>query len=288
MVPWLLSTMCVMGAQLFYVNEPVVDMREEATENAKVVSQALFAEKVEIGQEIDGWYSITTPDGYSGWIPSKALIALPEPYMPNAVTNRLISYVYGVKDTEYGPIKTLPYGSPLFAREAESPRWVQVTLPDGVEGYIQRGDIASISSLPDKQAMVDFSVNFLGLPYRWGGRSSFGYDCSGFVQMLYRRMGVQLQRDSKQQILDDRFQTIPIEDLEPGDLIFFGRSAEKINHVGMYVGDFLGKQHFIHATVRENQPWIRVSRLTDPEWSGQSDSSCPYRVARRWVGYIPK
>ncbi|MCP5492677.1 MAG: C40 family peptidase [Chlamydiales bacterium] len=97
--------------------------------------------------------------------------------------------------------------------------------------------------------MPQFSQKFLGLLYIWGGRSSFGYDCSGFVQMLYSQIGIKLQRDAKQQILDSRLQSIKIDELKLGDLIFFGKSDQRIMHVGMYIGN----EQFIHATARENK-----------------------------------
>ena len=88
---------------------------------------------------------------------------------------------------------------------------------------------------------------FLGLPYTWGGTSSFGYDCSGFTQMLCRRRGINMPRDAQPQA--DWSGVVPVErkDLQPGDLLYFGSSDKKITHTGMYIGD--GK--FINATTHE-------------------------------------
>ncbi len=97
--------------------------------------------------------------------------------------------------------------------------------------------------------------------------------------MLYNQIGIGLERDSKQQIRDNRFQTISIENLEPGDLIFFGKSEQKISHVALFIGD----GQFIHATTRECQPWIRISRLSVFEWSGDPSANSPYRVARQLI-----
>ncbi|MCH9717001.1 MAG: C40 family peptidase, partial [Gammaproteobacteria bacterium] len=55
-----------------------------------------------------------------------------------------------------------------------------------------------------KDEMIFLSQKFLGCPYTWGGRSSFGFDCSGFVQMLYKEMGICLPRDSGPQAEDAR------------------------------------------------------------------------------------
>jgi gamma-D-glutamyl-L-lysine dipeptidyl-peptidase len=150
-------------------------------------------------------------------------------------------------------------------------------LPDGQVGYIQNGDIVLESPISHKGDLVPFSQQFLGLPYTWGGRSSFGYDCSGFVQMLYSQIGVDLQRNSGQQILDPRLQKISRDDLELGDLIFFGKSEQRIMHVGMYIGE----GNFIHSSARECRPWLRMSSLSDPEWCGSSAAYYPYRTFRK-------
>jgi len=265
----------------FYINEAVIDMRKDPLAESKIVSQALFAERVTIQEEFDQWLKITTPDGYSGWIVSSSVVTRLEPYETTVKTSRLIAHVYGLKDTEYGPIKSLGYGSRLKVLDQKDKRWLKIALPDGRESYIQRGDVMTQKISLTKADLANLSQKFNGLPYTWGGRSSFGYDCSGFVQMLYSQIGIDLQRDAREQVLDRRFNRTDIDKLEPGDLIFFGASAERITHVGMSIGDNL----FIHATSAENQPWIRVSQLSDIYWSGGTGTPHPYRTARKWIGY---
>lgn len=264
-------------ANFFYINHPFVDMREDPSSASKVVSQAVFSERISVEKEESGWSYIVSSDGYKGWVPSETFVSCEKPYEGSAEISRLMAHLYGLKDTEYGPIKTLPYGAKLQVLDGTGVRFTKIALPDGQEAYIQNGDIASESPLQKKEDLVSFSKRFLGLPYTWGGRSSFGYDCSGFVQMLYNKIGISLQRDSKQQVCDDRFQTIAIHDLEPGDLVFFGKSEGRIMHVGMY----LGEGSFIHATSRECLPWIRISKLTDSEWCGSEDAYYPFRTARQ-------
>lgn len=273
------STFCILATGLFYIHEPIVLMRENPTYESKVVSQALFAEKITIKEIFGDWCHIITSDGYSGWVQSNSFVKLDAPYVPTLKISRLSAHLYRLKDIEYGPIKTVPYGSELKALDESDPRWIKIALPNGDECFVQKGDVAPEHVIKNKKDLVPFSYKFLGLPYTWGGRSSFGYDCSGFLQMLYRQIGVDLQRDSHQQILDDRFRSIAIEELEPGDLLFFGQSENQIKHIGMYIGD----GQFIHATGRENKPWIRISKLTDFEWSGHPHAYYPYRAARQLI-----
>jgi cell wall-associated NlpC family hydrolase len=97
---------------------------------------------------------------------------------------------------------------------------------------------------------------FVGIPYRWGGNTVVdGMDCSGFVRAVFNLCGVNIPRTSGEQ-----FQTgqgIDKTDLRDGDLVFFGDSASRINHVGIYVGD----GRFVHAPRRGDD--IKVSRVDE-------------------------
>jgi len=259
---------------------PVATMREKPENNATVASQAIFSETVQLLEEQGEWVKIeTVADHYQGWTKKEALSA-PEAYNPHVVVTRKAAHLYNVLDTELGPILTLPFESRLEVVE-EPPqgdrRWLKVKLPDATFGYIQRGDTAPQLKKLNREEVCDFSMRFLDLPYTWGGKSSFGYDCSGFVQMLYRQMGISLPRDSKDQIHWEGFCPVEIENLKRGDLIFWGKSEQKINHVGMYLGD--GK--FIHTIASvEKMPYLRVSRLTDSFWDAKPTNYHAYRTAR--------
>ena len=95
-----------------------------------------------------------------------------------------------------------------------------------------------------------FSKKFIGLPYTWGGTSSYGFDCSAFVQMLLREMGLLLPRNACDQAQSPLLVPVLGEELQPGDLIFFGES--RITHVGLYLGG--DELHFTAAWGEEIQP----------------------------------
>jgi hypothetical protein len=276
----------LLASVLFYVNTPVIDMREGPNDSAEVVSQAYYTEQVNILEEAPEWLKIETVlDHYQGWIKNKGLCERETEFLSNtssvvAKVNRCAAHLYGFEDTVYGPILTLPFDSRLEVIEPKgdsNSRWIKVALVDGREAFIQRGDVTLNTDLLDRVKICSLSLKFLNLPYTWGGRSSFGYDCSGFVQMLYRQMGLYIPRDSKDQIRWEKFKSISLEELAAGDLIFFGLDQDKIRHVGLYLGD----QKFIHSTVAENAPYIRISDLTDAEWNGSGRFA--YRAARTLV-----
>lgn len=97
---------------------------------------------------------------------------------------------------------------------------------------------------------------FVGIPYRWGGDNVVeGMDCSGFVRAVYNLCGLSIPRTSRDQFKAGDLVTKG--DLKDGDLVFFGSSADNINHVGIYVGG----GRFVHAPRRGEE--IRVTAVSD-------------------------
>lgn len=101
---------------------------------------------------------------------------------------------------------------------------------------------------------------FVGVPYRWGGDNVVeGMDCSGFVKAVFYLIGLNIPRTSQEQF--NAGTELSKEDIQPGDLVFFGKGSRKITHVGMYLGD----HRFVHAP-RRNEP-IQVTSLDDERYS---------------------
>lgn len=283
MTPLLVASL----VSFFYVTSPVTDMREQPKPDAEIVSQAYYSEGVNILEEANDWVKIeTTADHYQGWTQKNALCQRQDPFLANPTAvpvkvKRCAAHLYNVQDTIFGPIITLPFDSKLEVlepKEESNSRWIKVSLVDGRVGYIQRGDVTFNQTPLTRAQMCALSKQFLGLPYTWGGRSSFGYDCSGYAQMLYRQMGIAIPRDSKDQLKWEGFTPIAVESLLPGDLVYFGLTEDKIRHVGLY----LGNDQFIHSTVAENAPYVRISRLSEPEWNGSGRFA--FRAARTLMG----
>ena len=143
-------------------------------------------------------------------------------------------------------ITTLSAGQRVRVNWVE-PGWVSVAYNnDGLMGYVSadyitvyEGEMPDYSSTGG-QAAVDLAMQFLGVPYVWGGTSPSGFDCSGLIYYVYGQLGYSLNRVADDQMKNGR--PVSFEELAPGDLVGFGTGGYA-SHIGMYIGD--GKM--IHA-----------------------------------------
>jgi cell wall-associated NlpC family hydrolase len=93
--------------------------------------------------------------------------------------------------------------------------------------------------------VADSAARYVGTPYVWGGTNPAGFDCSGFTQYILKQYGISVPRNSYDQFNVGR--TVTLQDLQPGDLVFFSTYAPGPSHLGIYVGG--GK--FVHALNHE-------------------------------------
>ena len=107
--------------------------------------------------------------------------------------------------------------------------------------------------------MVADSQRYTGVPYLWGGISAFGFDCSGYAQLLYRLVGLSIPRDADMQLAQGRRVEPPFA---PGDLLFFGSGAghRPISHVGVSLGGW----RMVHASRPRNG--VYVDDVQETSW----------------------
>jgi cell wall-associated NlpC family hydrolase len=257
------------GAADGVVLRPVANMYSRSSEEADVVSQAIYASRIGIIEEHDGWARVRTADKYTGWMPAADFKRLEhgEPIYASsgrvAQVDSLFANLYRQASvTKHQPLLTIPFETTLeVIQEVETPeRWIEVRLPDDRHAWLQRGDVTLNQKPMSIEEAIALSKRFLGLPYFWGGTSSFGFDCSGFTQMVCRRRGIVIPRDASLQAKWAGAAQMGPNNLQAGDLLFFGES--KITHTGMYIGG--GK--FINATTH-GRPVVQISDLADPYWA---------------------
>ncbi len=252
---------------------PVANMFSAPDDDVDVVSQAIIGSDVTLLEETAGWAKVRTADEYMGWMRLAGLRRLAAGETPYAsqgrvarVTN-LSANLYRDRDvTKRAPLITVPFETRLeavvSASDAENERWLQVKLPDARTAWVQRGDVTLDAKPMSIEETIALAKRFLGVTYYWGGTSSFGFDCSGFTQMLVRMRGVIMPRDADLQAAWTGVAAVKREDLKPGDLLFFGRSEKNITHTGMYIGN----GEFIHDTTNTH-PMVQISRLDDQPWT---------------------
>lgn len=105
---------------------------------------------------------------------------------------------------------------------------------------------------------ADVAAQLIGKPYRYGGNTPAGFDCSGLVQYSYRRAGIEVPRSTGEQLKEAR--SIARDELRKGDLLFFDQEGKRSSHVAIY----LGNDTFIHAPSSGKR--VRRDRLGDPYW----------------------
>ena len=267
---------------LHVVVVPVANMYSKPSEKADVASQSIYGSNVRLIEARGEWSRIETSDRYRGWTPSRYLriVLAGDGYAtagPTVRVESLFANVYSEPDvTKHKPVITVPFETKLEVpmqeqkgtSKAETLKntvpegWLHVRLPGMTMAWIQSGDVTSDPKTLTIAQSVELAKKFQGIPYLWGGRSSFGFDCSGFTQMLVRLRGMEMPRDADKQAAWNGASRVERKDLQAGDLLFFGSSEKTITHTGMYIGD----GQFIQATTN-GHPVVHISRLDDEPWT---------------------
>ena len=151
-------------------------------------------------------------------------------------------------DTSYTSLRVLDQGESVTLI-GSTDEWYKVRY-NGEEGYVFKTYLSAndpvsspVSSSSEGERIVSEAKNYLGTPYVYGGSSPSGFDCSGFVQYVFRQCGYSITRTAVTQSYDGY--SVSTSSLQPGDILIFGNGSNTgIGHSGIYIG---GGQ-FIHAS----------------------------------------
>lgn len=248
----------------FVVATNIADIHSAPQRDAELVTQALMNTPAIAGETAGDWTHVTLAD-YSGWILTDDIdlpivrgvceggdgtcgVALPYSVVVTATHAPIYAQAEGDEHIFDVYLSTvIPY------IDLSNPQRIRVALPGDRDGWIPREcvDLRHNDALfpsQDISSMTDYARAYLDVPYLWGGTSWQGIDCSGFVQLLYRMGGHSIPRDADQQH-DFLSQAVSREEIQAGDLIFFG--SKSITHVALA----LSNREYIHA---EGQNYNRV------------------------------
>jgi cell wall-associated NlpC family hydrolase len=219
-------------------NLSVVPLRRIPSDKSEMVSQLLFGEIFTITDTLENYALIRNDyDGYEGWIDKKQCRILTETESEQYNQNDISICTAPISSLllSDGSMFHLSFGSVLSNIPVDPS-----SKPDEI---VQNNyDFQHIQE-PDKTKIIGFAKQFTNAPYIWGGKSIFGVDCSGLVQLVFKAAGFQIPRDAGQQIDQGNLISF-IEQAEPADLAFFDNDEGQIVHVGI----LLNQNQIIHAS----------------------------------------
>lgn len=222
---------------------PTVSVSREPDLMSEQVDELLYGEECEILEEVGAYAKVRTDYGYEGYVERRALISpLHEP-------NRMVCVPFAdllcEKCNFYRPMMTLPRGARVdVGYSHEEKRYGFAVLPSKRIWYVHKEHVCPLpSGLGSEEELragiVREALSYLGVQYRWGGRTPGGVDCSGLCFMAYRLNGLSIWRDAVVE-KSEHLRKIPLAEAKAGDLLFFP------GHVALCLGD--GK--FVHASAK--------------------------------------
>ncbi len=227
----------------------IAPLRAEPKDQAEIVSQLLFGDEVRILERINNWLKVQQLyDGYDGYIDFKQLQPLAEAAADGSVEHKFV--------VPAGPMNglILEDGSRIYlAAGSNLPAYNDGTCKLADSVFRVDFEPLQVPQVPSITKLIEHALFFRHAPYLWGGKTLFGIDCSGFVQIVFKMAGLKLQRDASQQALQG--QTVHfLPEVQPGDVAFFDNEDGRIIHVGI----LLSNKEIIHASGQ-----VRVDPIDD-------------------------
>jgi cell wall-associated NlpC family hydrolase len=158
-----------------------------------------------------------------------------------------------LKDINLLNSDSLKRGQKLLLEAEPETETAKINLEDEIKNISESEEIAEMST---KDRVILFAKKFINIPYKFGGNSIVGIDCSAYVQKVYSIIGINLPRSARLQFNEG--EVVDRDSLSIGDLVFFKTYASFPSHVGIYLGD----DFFIHASSKNKK--VSIDSLKTP------------------------
>jgi hypothetical protein len=219
-------------------------VRKEPSHRSEMSNQLLFGETMQVLESKEEWFRIKSLyDNYEGWLTNHLITAVKED-----IANSTLNYVAsGLVNPITLPDQLInaPMGSSLVGFDEETR-----LLWD--EQYKYQGAYRNIQQPLDSDLLWRTVQAWVNAPYLWGGKTFMGVDCSGFVQTVFKVLGIPLRRDAYQQA--EQGSAVERAVAKTGDVAFFHNERGRVTHVGI----LLNPQEVIHSSGK-----VRIDQLDD-------------------------
>jgi hypothetical protein len=233
------------------INVSVSNHYREPSYGSEIVSQGILGEQVQVLEHSPLFSRILQEEGYESWVSSDQVWSEIQKADEWKQVRGHFVRLREEPSAESACIRDAVIGCRLPVID-ELGDWYRIALPDGLSGWARKHAFGTFPQF-SAENILSLAREFLGYQYVWGGRSPKGFDCSGFVQTVFRLHGVLLPRDAYQQQEKNLIST-SYQEACPADLLFFGKTPERVTHVAIA----LGNGRFIHAS-----GWVKYNSLNE-------------------------
>lgn len=261
----------------YVVGMPMAVLREKPGCDSQVVDEMVYGMRVTIEESYyTGWSRVCTEYGYPGYIRNAEIMAVKERDGREETVRTAFAAVYLHPDIKAPILMTLMRGSSVEVIMREGNGYTEIRLYDHRIGYMKTSALSRICPIKEtalqqkageaqwesrmRERLVEHAMSYLHTPYRYGGKTPMGIDCSGLCFMAYYMCGIVIWRDSQLKAGYPVHQ-IARQDLARGDLLYFD------GHVAMYIGE----GRFLHATDRQGIEAVAIQSLDPQEESYRKD-----------------
>lgn len=251
-------------SDLNIVDKSIANVYKLNTFKSEIVTQALFWEKIQILDSKDLWKYVLLKDGYKGWVhdfylnSTSILDDYPTFESDNYAWYWVINTFADIVDKDF----KVSFGTKIPCVLLD--KKLHMINPDNSLIEINHNSVIKATKLTEIKEVLKYAKVLKGIPYLWGGKSSFGYDCSGLVQTILLMANYRFPRDCSLQVKSENLVALDYKDINCGDLVYFSLNND-VDHVGILLNkyDFMHSSGCVKVNSSDKESYIYDSKLCD-------------------------